>query len=98
MGDQLANQIIAKLEPAFYTIGMIIVFIMVSFGSTIIGLWWKARDKQSNKLEEILADLKQLSAQHTLEIGKLETKVNIYIEKHERDLQGLGNKLRSIDT
>lgn len=98
MQEQLANQIIAKLEPAFYTIGMIIVFLILTFGSTIIGLWVKMRSKQSEKSEEILSNIQILGAQHTLQISKLETKLDIYIEKYNTDLKNLGNKIRSLDT
>jgi hypothetical protein len=94
--EQLATALIARLQPILYIIGLVVVFIFVSFGGTIISLWVKSRDKQSSKLEEILGDLKRLGAQHTLEIGKLETKLQIYIEKYDKDLRNLSNKIKNF--
>ena len=96
MEDQLAAALIGRLQPILYIIGLVVVFILVSFGGTIISLWVKSRDKQSDKLEEILGDLKLLGAQHTLEIGKLDAKLQIYIEKYDKDLRNLSNKIKNF--
>jgi uncharacterized coiled-coil protein SlyX len=95
--DALAGALIAKLQPAFYTIGLIVVFIFVSFGGTIISLWWKARNKEQDKLTNTLESLQRLLAENTLSITKMDAKLELYIEKHEKDLNNLGNKIRSMD-
>lgn len=97
MEEKLAGLLLAKIEPAFYTIGLFIVFLIVTFGSTFISLWWKTRNRESDKLQEQLKGLEQLGAQHTLSLAKIETKLELFIDEHNKDLRGLGDKLRKLE-
>jgi uncharacterized coiled-coil protein SlyX len=97
MEDQLATALIARMQPTFYFIGLIVVFLFISFGGTIISLWWKARNKEQDKLSNTLESLQRLLAENTLSITKMDAKLELYIQKHEKDLNNLGNKIRNLD-
>lgn len=90
MSDQIVEALITKLQPLFYFIGLFVVIGIVSFGGTLISLWFKNKEKKDDAL------LRGLS-ENTIAIARLESKLDMYIQKTEKDINGLGTKIRNLD-
>lgn len=85
MQEQLTQALMAKLEPMFYLIGVMVVLGIVSFGGTILTLMSKSKQRRDDDI-----------AQNAVNIAKLEGKLDLFIEQSNKDLNGLGNKIRKI--
>ena len=96
MSDEVVAGLITRLQPAFYFIGLSVVLGIVSFGGTIVNLFWKKRETESTKLEETLQSIKRALESNTISIVQLETKIDMLSERYDKDLQNLGNKLRNL--
>jgi hypothetical protein len=79
-----------KLQPAFYFIGLFVVLGLVSFGGTLVSLWFKNKEKHDDAIVKGLSE-------NTIAIARIEAKLDLYIQQTEKDLNGLGAKLRSLD-
>jgi hypothetical protein len=90
MTDQVTEALIGRLQPLFYFIGLFVVLGFVSFGGTILGWYFKARNKKEDTITQ------SLSA-NTIAIARLEAKLDIFIEKHDKDLRNLGNKIKNLE-
>lgn len=90
MGDQVAEALIAKLQPIMYFIGLFVVLGITSFGGTILSWYWKSKGKKEDAVAQ------GLSA-NTVAIARLEAKLDLFMERHDKDLKGLGDKIRSIE-
>ena len=96
MEDQLATALIARMQPILYFIGLGFVLFMVSFGGTIISLFWKGRGQEQKKLLGSIEDLKQDVVALTISHAKMESKLDTYIDQSNKDLNNLGNKSRNL--
>lgn len=94
MQDAITQALVAKLDPLLYTIGLLVVIGIVTFGSTLISLIWRSKESQSQKLQEQIEALRQVSEQNSLSLARLEGKLEIFIQQTNKDLNGIGNKLR----
>jgi hypothetical protein len=90
MSDEIVQALITRLQPAFYIIGILVVLGIISFGGTIISLWYKNKEKHDDAISQALAA-------NTVAIARIESKLDIYIAKTEKDLNGLGKKIREIE-
>jgi hypothetical protein len=90
MEDALATALIAKLQPILYFIGLFVVLGMVSFGGTIVSVWLKTKEKKEDSVTQALAE-------NTIAIARLDAKFDLFVARHEKDLQGLGNKIRNLE-
>lgn len=98
MNEQIAQLLMTKLEPYFYLIGSLVVMGIISFGGSIISLYWKSKTKSEDKLETQLEFLKQGLAAIQLSQARLEGKLDVFMEQSNKDINNLGNKLRGLDT
>jgi hypothetical protein len=90
MSDQVADALIGRLQPLFYFIGLFVVLGFVSFGGTILGWYFKSRNKKEDAISQALSG-------NTVAIARLEAKLDIFIEKHDKDLRNLGNKIKNME-
>jgi hypothetical protein len=90
MSDQIAEALINKLHPVLYFIGLFVVLGIMSFGGTLVSMWFKSRDKKEDAMTQGLS-------QNTIAIARIEAKLDLFIESHNRDLNNLGNKIRKLD-
>jgi hypothetical protein len=90
MQDALTQALIAKLNPLLYGIGLIVVLGLVSFGGTILSWYFKSKEKRDDSISQALAA-------NTVAIARLESKLDIFISQHDKDLKNLGDKIRAID-
>ena len=90
MTDALTQALVNKLEPILYLIGLVVVLGILSFGGTLFSLWFKRKEKQDD------AVLNGLS-QNTIAIARMEAKLDMYIQKTEKDLINLGTKIKMLD-
>lgn len=89
MEDALATALISKLQPILYFIGLFVVLGMISFGGTLLSIWLKGRDKKEDAVTQGLA-------QNTIAIARIEAKLDIFIERHDKDLMNLGRKVKEL--
>jgi hypothetical protein len=97
MTDELATALIARLNPILYFIGLMVVLGLVSFGGTIISLWWKNRTKQEDKLESKIQSMCQALSDNTISISRIEAKLDLWVNRVDKDLNGLGDKIRDLE-
>lgn len=85
--------LLQKLQPFFYVMGMIIV----SQLGLIINVWLKRSEKKEDKLEARLKAIEDGVHEIDESIIRLETKLEVTAGKHERDINNLGAKVRTIN-
>ena len=90
MEDQLTAALIARLNPILYVIGLLVVLGFVSFGGTILSWYFKSKEKKDDSISQSLAA-------NTVAIARLESKIDIFIAQHDKDLRNLGDKIRALD-
>lgn len=96
MPDQIVGALIEKLEPMLYVVGLLVVLGIISFGGSIASFLWKTKHKEEDKLQNTIESLRQGVAQNSLALAKIEAKLEIFIEQHNKDLNGLGTKIRNL--
>lgn len=89
MEDQLVAALIAKLQPVLYIIGLLVVLGFVSFGGTILSLWFQSKTKKDDSINQTLGE-------NTIAIARLEAKFDLFIERHDKDLNNLGKKVKEL--
>lgn len=96
MEDALVSGLVKQLQPAFYVIGAVTVLIFVTFGGGILKLILDAKKDRERKLDVSIDGLKSAVIENTNAIIRLELKLEMKTEKHEKDLNALGSKIREI--
>jgi hypothetical protein len=77
-------------------IGLGFVLFMISFGGTIVSIFWKARGKQESKLLGSIESLERGVVALTISHAKLEAKIDMLAERYDKDINNLGSKLRNL--
>jgi hypothetical protein len=90
MEDQLTAALIARLNPFLYIIGLLVVLGVVSFGGTIISLWWKAKEKKDDSISRAIGE-------NTIAIARVESKLDLLAQRYDKDLNALGSKIRRLE-
>ena len=62
---------------------------MISFGGSLLSIWLKSRDKKEDAVTQGLA-------QNTIAIARLEAKFDMFIEKHDKDINNLGRRVKDL--
>lgn len=90
MQDALTNALAARLEPTLHMIGLVVVLGLLTFGSTLISIWYNAKDK---KAENMASNLNA----NTIAIAKIEAKLDLFISQSNKDFKNLGDKIRRLN-
>jgi len=90
MEDQLTAALIARLQPILYVIGLLVVLGFISFGGTILSWFLNRKEKRDDALLNSVNE-------NTIAIARLDAKFDLFVQRHEKDLQGLGNKIRNLE-
>lgn len=90
MEDQLATALIARLNPILYFIGLLVVLGVVSFGGTILSWYFKSKEKKDNSISQAISD-------NTIAIARVEAKLDLFVQRHEKDINALGHKVRQLE-
>jgi len=90
MSDQIAAALIERLNPFLYLIGLGFVLFIITFGGTLISLWWKSKEKKDDSIARAISE-------NTIAISRVEAKLDLWVSKMDKDLNGLGAKLRNLE-
>jgi hypothetical protein len=90
MTDQLATELISRLNPFLYVIGLVVVLGFVSFGGTILSWYFKSKEKRD---DSILSSINE----NTIAIARLEAKLDLFVQRHEKDINAIGDKVRRLE-
>ena len=96
MQDAVVTGLIKELQPFFYGIGALTVLVFITFGGGLLKLILDAKKDRDKKLDVSIDGLKMAVIENTNAIIRLELKLDMKSEKHEKDINNLGSKLREI--
>ena len=97
MQDAIVEALISKLNPALYFIGLLFVLCLFAFGGTLLSLWWKNRQTQSDKLEKTLEGMRQAIGETNLMVSRVDATLELICRKYDKDLNSLGDKIRNLE-
>ena len=89
MSEEIVQALITRLQPLFYFIGLFVVLGFVSFGGTILSWYWKSKNKKEDHITQTLSN-------NTVAIARIEAKLDVFIEKHDKDMNNLGRRVKEL--
>lgn len=96
MQEALVSALLKEIQPALYIIGTLTVLCFMAFGGGILKLLAESKKSRDRSIDTSLESLKAAVIENTNQIFKLETRLELSMEKHEKDLNNLGKKLKSF--
>ena len=90
MEDQFVTALIAKLQPGFYIIGLVVVLGFISFGGTILSWYFKSKEKKDDSIMRGINE-------NTIAIARIEAKLDLFVNRHEKDINAIGAKVRRLE-
>ena len=94
MQDALVSSLVKELQPFFYGIGALTILFILTFGGGLLKLILDSKKSREQKLDVSIDALKMAVIENTNAIIRLELKLDLKTEKHERDINNLGRKVR----
>lgn len=92
--EVLDHAILTQLKPFFYLIGLLVV----SQLGMIIKFLMSKSEKKEDKLELHIDNLTESVNELSRHVIKIETKLDIFVEHSEKDLNNIGQKLRDLNS
>ena len=89
MADELTKALIERLNPLLYVIGLVVVLGFISFGGTILSWYFKSKEKKD---ESILRGINE----NTIAIARIEAKLDLFVNKFDKDLNNIGKKVKQL--
>jgi hypothetical protein len=96
MTEEIVPALIKELQPFFYAIGAFTLIVFTTFGGGILKIILDAKKDRDKKLDVSIESLKGVVIENTNAIIRLELKLDMKTEKHEKDLKNLGMKIKSL--
>lgn len=84
--ESIDSAILEHLRPFFYIIGLLVV----SQAGGLIKMFLDRSKKKEDKISEQLKDL-------TVGLVRVETKLDLIADQHQKDINGLGKKIRDFN-
>ena len=90
LSDAIATALIERLNPLLYFIGLMVVLGFVSFGGTILSWYFKSKEKKDSSILNAINE-------NTIAIARVEAKLDLFVSRHEKDINALGSKVRRLE-